>query len=179
MAADELVSPAGAVARGERPRHAPRTGPRRKLHHAREIRLADERAHAARRRAEKAFGRCRPPADGSGRRPQRRWGNIAHCPDPAFSPTEPLPVVVRAGAPRLGRPGEAGVSTCRVCGQRGDTVLRADGSLWERVLSRCGAGLARRRVPRDVGPEAERGTRWKEIRASRTGHRRSDGPPCP
>jgi hypothetical protein len=146
------------------------------LHRARQLWLADERAYAARRRAEKALGRRQPPRDGSWRRWQRQWGNIAHCPDPAFHPTEPLPVVVE----RVLRSSvaDADASTCRVCGQRDDTVVRADGSLWEHVLcARCGVGLARRRAPRDLRLEAERSSQWKEIWASRADHRRSGGPP--
>ena len=64
------------------------------LHHARQLWLADERAYACSRRADKARGIRQVKADDSWRDWQRGWGNIAYCPEPTIHPDEPLPVVV-------------------------------------------------------------------------------------
>ena len=64
------------------------------LRDARQLWLADERAYANSRRADKARGFRQVKRDESWRGWQRGWGNIAYCPEPTLHPDEPLPTVV-------------------------------------------------------------------------------------
>ncbi|MFJ9739315.1 hypothetical protein [Streptomyces sp. NPDC101166] len=134
------------------------------LHRARLLWLADERSHAAWRRAEKALGRRRPPRDMSWRGRLRESGHIALCPDPAFHPAEPLPVVVRRvlrSSVPLDGPGEP---TCRACDGDGGTVSWSDGFLWDHTLcGRCGVSLAHRPAEQDPALGAVREARWKQV----------------
>ncbi|MFB7712317.1 hypothetical protein [Streptomyces sp. NPDC056105] len=113
------------------------------LDQARQLWLADERAYADRRRADKARGFRQVKADDSWRGRQRGWGNIAYCPEPTMHPDEPLSVVVerifRSSVPR----DEPHALTCRVCGNRENTSAWHDGAHRIHQLCRtCGVSLA-------------------------------------
>ncbi|KUO19700.1 hypothetical protein [Streptomyces dysideae] len=160
------------------PEHAPDALVRavEELTAARRHWLTDERAYAAQRRVDKARGRRQPPSDASWRRWQRQWGNIAYCPDPAFHPAEPLPVVVERVLRTSVPPG------CRACGRQGETVGWGDGYYWYRLCAGCGVAQGRERAG-DVELAARRAGEWKDVwrlradygqRASRDG---SDGRP--
>lgn len=146
------------------------------LRHARQLWLADERAHAHSRRADKARGFRQAKADDSWRGRQRGWGNIAYCPEPTVHPGEPLPVVVervlRSSVPL----DEARGLTCRVCGNRGDTSVWHDGLYRIHQLCReCGVSLAVQRADEpDPLLAAAHARQWKDI-----WRLRNESPPNP
>ncbi|MET9880625.1 hypothetical protein ABZZ36_39375 [Actinacidiphila glaucinigra] len=135
------------------------------LHQARQLWLADERAFASSRRADKARGFRQVNRGESWRGWQRGWGNIAHCPDPTLHPDEPLPVVVervlRSSVPTGGAP----ALTCRVCGKRDNTSVWYDGGYWiHQLCTECGVSLAVQRADSpDSRLAADHARRWKEI----------------
>ncbi|MFJ9855087.1 hypothetical protein [Streptomyces sp. NPDC101150] len=135
------------------------------LQHARQLWLADERAYADRRRADKARGCRQAQPDDSWRGRQRGWGNIAYCPEPTIHPTEPLPVVVERVLRSSVPPDEALALTCRVCGNRGDTIAWHDGAYRIHQLCRgCGVSLAVQRADtRDPLLAAAHDRQWREI----------------
>ncbi|WP_406268399.1 hypothetical protein OHT93_14055 [Streptomyces sp. NBC_00191] len=134
------------------------------LHDARQLWLADERAYADRRRADKARGSRQVRADESWRGWQRGWGNIAYCPDPRIHPDEPLRVVVERVLSSSVPPDEAPL-TCRACGNRGEISVWYDGVFWiHQLCGNCGVSLAAQRAGgRDPLLAADRDREWKEI----------------
>ncbi|MEV5786582.1 hypothetical protein AB0L42_37160 [Streptomyces sp. NPDC052287] len=135
------------------------------LHHARELRLADERDYANRRRAEKARGMRQAESSGSWRDTQSGTGHVAYCPHPTFHPSEPLPVVVERVLSSSVPPGEAPASTCRVCGRHDNTIAWHDGAYQLHQLCRnCGVSLGVQRADApDPMPAARQDRQWKDI----------------
>ncbi|MFC8233297.1 hypothetical protein [Streptomyces sp. NPDC057284] len=135
------------------------------LHLARQLWLADERAYANSRRANKARGFRQVRADDSWRGWQRGWGNIAYCPEPTIHPDEPLPVVVERVLRSSVPPDEAPALTCRVCGNRDNTSAWHDGVYQIHQLCReCGISLAMQRADApDPLLAADHARQWKEI----------------
>ncbi|MFG2719002.1 hypothetical protein ACGFW5_12045 [Streptomyces sp. NPDC048416] len=128
------------------------------VHAARQLWLTDRAAYIAHRRREKAAGQ-RDPSRG-GPRGTFRGGSgvcLAHCPDPGFHPTDPLPVVVA----RLLRC--EGSASCPACdGQEGTTRWNS-GYAEHELCARCGISLGSRPVERDVRVIRERDERWQAI----------------
>ncbi|MER5184995.1 hypothetical protein ABT009_43090 [Streptomyces sp. NPDC002896] len=135
------------------------------LHAARQLWLADERAYAARRRAEKARGHRQPRRNETWRDWQRGWGNIAFSPDPAVHPDGELSAVVDQVLRSSAAPGDTAALTCLVCGGRDDARPWSDGvSRVHQLCRRCGVSLAVERVDaHDPVLAAARTEQWKEI----------------
>ncbi|MBZ3901117.1 hypothetical protein [Streptomyces griseiscabiei] len=135
------------------------------LHQARQLWLADERAYADSRRAEKARGFRQVRRDHSWRGWQRGWGNIAYCPEPTMHPDELLSTVVEHVLRSSVPPDQSPAPTCRACGNRGNTIVWHDGAHQiHQLCGGCGVSLAVRRADEpDPLSAADHARRWKEI----------------